>query len=341
MSQPITKLNQPLPTIEQPQGDFGRLLAQPHRASIETYVNASPEPVKAIEAFGKWIAKCGMFGCQREEQGMIIAIACIEMGIGLVEFGNTFDIMHNGKLRKKALAAQVQFEDLGGKVRWLDIGDSGTEKAEVELEFNGNKRAFKFTLDDARAAKIVKKDGAWETWQSEMLCARALSRGIARMCPRVYAGFEIDDESVPQLILVASTPATPANSVSRECAGDANKPKEQVSVGPAPSTSSAVSTEGQPRPADTSNPDEKAEAAAGLAPDPNGYRISEDMAKQLEAALANYIPASVDYMIKLGWISKEQAASGEAFRYVPEPKARDILSGQKRLDTFVKFATKK
>src|SRR5262245_10531422 len=124
-------------------------VAERPRTSLETYINASPVPTQAIESVGRWIAKSGMFGCTREEQGMIIAIVCIEKRIGIVEFSQTYDIMHNGKLRKKALAAQVEFEDLGGKVVWIDCGES-RQKAEVELSYQGQTRRFIFTIEDAR-----------------------------------------------------------------------------------------------------------------------------------------------------------------------------------------------
>lgn len=271
------------------------LLNRPH-SSIETYVNNSPDPLKAIEAFGKWISKSGMMGCQKEEQGMIIAIACIEMGIGLIEFAQTYDIMHNGKLRKKALAAHVEFVNLGGVVKWIDAGES-REKAEVELSYGGQVRKFTFSLEDAKRANLVKKDGAWETWTADMLCARVLSRGIARMCPKVYAGFEADEDSVPALLLPKSEPAAIA-------------PAPVQTPAPPPAPAAPVTPEA-PKPVETPGlltVEEAEQLAAKLGPD-NIVRAVAWMQRQQPA-----------------WLTAEQVASGEPFRFLTPKRVNKIMT---------------
>lgn len=303
---------------------FKELLSRPH-TSIETYVNAASDPIKAIESFGRWIAKSGMFKLQREEAGMIVAIACIEMRIGLIEFGQTFDVMHDGRLRKKALAAQVQFENLGGKVVWIDTGDKGSGKAEVKLIYQGQDRVFQFTKEDADKAGLLRgKDSNWEKWTSEMLCARALSRGIARMCPRVYAGFDDDNDSsvtvlAPELSLAASGPTqTVAVTVQPSAVVVAQPTAAAQPVESKPSEPPAANTESStPQPA---------------------FGISEEVAAKVMEAVQSDLIDVTDWMFdqdakmkekgKPGWISKEQALQHpeNPFRFLTHARAQQILS---------------
>ncbi len=291
--------------------DFERLLAKPS-ASLSTYVDKSSDPVKAIESFGNWIAKSGMFGCTKPEQGMVIAIACIEMRIGLVEFSQTFDIMHNGKLRKKALAAQVEFENLGGGVRWLDTGE-GRDKATVELTWKGQSRQFTFTIDEARKAGLVKKDGNWESWTSEMLCARVLSRGIARLCPRVYAGFESDDSAdVVPTTSPLPLPAKPAPAPAPAPAPVAKAPEPVPQPAPAAEPAPVAAPETAPAPAATEDfptTEEQAEAVAAAIGFENVVKAVKWMARQMPP-----------------WLTAEQAATPHAFRYLTAARRERILN---------------
>lgn len=285
--------------------EFQTLLDKPHRASIETYVNQSPDPTKAIERFGEWIGKSGMFGCTRTEQGMIIAITCIEMRIGLVEFAQTFDIMHNGKLRKKALAAQVEFEQLGGKVRWIDAGE-GREKAEAEFSYNGQTKTFRFTIEDARRANLVKKDGAWETWTADMLCVRVLSLGIKRLCPKIYAGFESDDSEQPSLVL----PKMESTLPKPEAAAPAPTPAAPAPASPATATQAVASA--------TAAASTSALLSVAEAEDLMTF-IGADNIDKAEAWMLRQLPP---------WLTPEQVASGNSFCYLT-PKRVARIRGNK------------
>lgn len=43
-----------------------------------------------------------------------------------------------------------------------------------------------FTIEEARKAKLIKSDSAWETYPSDLLFARAISRGTRRHCPHIW-----------------------------------------------------------------------------------------------------------------------------------------------------------
>jgi hypothetical protein len=52
-----------------------------------------------------------------------------------------------------------------------------------------------FTMDDAKAAKIVKPDGAWLTWPKNMLFWRTISNGVKMHCPELLGGVPVYTEA--------------------------------------------------------------------------------------------------------------------------------------------------
>ncbi len=290
-----------------PSNDFQNLLNRPY-ASIETYVNKADDSLAAIERLGQWIARCGMFGCDRSEQGNIIALSCIELGISLTEFARTYDLV-KGKLRKKALAAQVAFEDLGGVVEWIDIGDNGSGKAEAKLTYNGQSRVFSFTVEDAKKAGLDRgSESNWQKWQSEMLCARVLSRGIARLCPRVYAGCEdSDDAPAPVLQLSAPVSHKPEPVATRECDPE-----------PVQGKGEGVHTTSNPTP-----------PAVGAPENHERGQISKQLADEVAVAIGSHQPAAIAWMQRQTppWITKEQIAAVEnPFVFLTEMRAKKIIN---------------
>jgi hypothetical protein len=329
------------------QTDMERLAAMPHKshASIETYINSAPDHLKAIETVGQWIAKSTMFGADRVESGIIVAITCIEKQIGLVEFSRTYDLIptKNGiRLRKKALAAHAEFEDMGGKVTWLDLGDSGAENAEarVELEYKGQKRVFKFSQEDAKRAGLAggdKSSGMYARWPSQMLCSRALSDGIARLCPKVYAGCEDQDESAPSLVLPKSEAPLPVKSSEpvKPKAADSGAGSTVVVVPVEKLTPSTVVSAG-------GNGGDGSMAVVGTAiavqepvkepekPALTSTLISEELANQVHAALGEHVQKAFDWMLKRKWITqaqiKDPLAPANHFQFLSEDRAKSILA---------------
>jgi len=243
------------PSSPDTQSEMQRLLDKSHSPNMASLIDRTNDPMAAIDQLGTWLARSLVFGCQSKEQGIIIVLACRELGIGLTEFARTYEIVMN-KLRKKALAAHAEFLKLGGKVRWLDLG-SKDKPAAADLTFDGQTLKIEFSIDDARAAGLVKKDSNWEKWTSDMLCARVLSRGIARLAPQVYAGCEDDSSSavsemtgLPPLQLSVEETRT-VNETAKQIISEAKAEAERIVKLPTP---------------DVRSPDEKAEAAAGLAP---------------------------------------------------------------------------
>ena len=159
-------------------------------------------PVEAIERLGTMFAKSGMFGCERSEQGQLLAMICLAERKSPVEIMRTYDII-GGKLRKKALAALAEFRQRGGKHRWIKTGDEPAAKEDEreavgEFEFEGSKITVHFSIAQARKAGAIFKVGSnWIKTPGNMLRARVASNAVAMLAPEIFAGEGEDAEPVP------------------------------------------------------------------------------------------------------------------------------------------------
>lgn len=169
---------------------------------IELYSKLQ-DPVSAIEKIGRVFAKSGMFGCQKEEQGQVLAMICLSERKSPVQLLKTYHIV-DGNLSKKALAALAEFRQNGGKHRWLKSGDDATAKeddryAELELtDKEQNKTTYRYSMADAKAEGLVRKDSRWTKRPGNMLRARCITNGLGMLCPEIFAGEDEQEASPPQ-----------------------------------------------------------------------------------------------------------------------------------------------
>jgi hypothetical protein len=85
-----------------------------------------------------------------------------------------------------------------------------------------------FTIEDAKAAKIVKDDGAWKTWPKNMLFWRTISNGVKMHCPELLGGVpvytEADDfREIPAIGSVAGEEREPGWHISVQDAAEVEK----------------------------------------------------------------------------------------------------------------------
>lgn len=154
-------------------------------------------PLSAVEKAGDFIAKSGMFGCERKEQGMIIAATCYQEGLSFLEFKRTYH-NQNGELSMRADAMLAEFHKRGFKSKLLS---RDAEKASIELTTHYT-AAFTFTWDDAKAepfvygkdGRTIKKNYATPRARMQMLWARVISDGVRTMCPEIVAGTYTPEE---------------------------------------------------------------------------------------------------------------------------------------------------
>ena len=149
------------------------------------------DPIDAIEKMGNWFAKSGMFGCEKVEQGNILAMASILERKSPIEIADTYHLM-DGQLAMKSRAMLAKYRQAGGRVKWLETTDT-TCLAAWTLE--GETTEIGFTLAEAERMGIVKPKGGWTKQPAEMLRARATSRAVTMLCPEILVGGGVEDDN--------------------------------------------------------------------------------------------------------------------------------------------------
>ncbi len=154
------------------------------------------DPIVQIERMGKMFAKSGMFGCERPEQGEVLAMICVAENKSPVEITRTYHIVE-GKLSKKALAQLAEFRAKGGKHRWLRSGDEpaaneADRKAEGEFTFEGVTVKYGYSLADAKTECVLRPNSRWTKRPGNMLRARCITNALGMLCPEIVAGEDND-----------------------------------------------------------------------------------------------------------------------------------------------------
>lgn len=183
-------------------------------------------PLEFAREMGKAMALSGIFGCRNEQQGIVLAMACLAEKKNPIELARTYHII-DGKLSMRADAMLAEFRARGGKHRWLKTGDDG-QQAEVELAIDGQKQVVSFTMQDAHRAELVRPKSNWVKYPGEMLRARAVSKGIRMLAPEIVAGCyvpeEIEDGHVIDVEVAAEKPPTAKELMRQRAAAAKGKP---------------------------------------------------------------------------------------------------------------------
>lgn len=215
------------------------------------------DPLAAVRGFGEFFARSGMFGCDKLEQGQVLAMACLAERKSPFEIKRTYHLM-NGELSMRADAMLAELRKRGGKHRVIE---RSAELCTIEVTYDGETIRTSFSHEEAKAepfyyqkdGKTPKKNWATPRARMQVLWARVVSDSVRTICPEIVAGTyapeELDDTqsaAVPVEIKITPQPAKTEPA----------KPK------PAP----VVEVEVVAEPVPEAKADEKAEAAAGVAP---------------------------------------------------------------------------
>lgn len=164
--------------------------------AVELYKQMG-DPMIAAMKMGEFLTKSNMFGCGKSEQGIIIALTCMQEGISLIDFNRTYHII-NDKLAMRADAMLAKFNARGGKHKIIEYSP---DRAAVELTIDGQSTTFELTWKDAQLepfAKTGKGEIAFNystpLKRSQMMWARVTSRGVRAMAPGIVAGFCTEEE---------------------------------------------------------------------------------------------------------------------------------------------------
>lgn len=203
------------------------------------------DPLAFITTFGTALARSGMFGCQCDEQGQIIAATCLMEGITPLDFRRTYHIVQ-GTPSMRSDAMLAEFRRLGGKHKVIA---RTPDHAEVELIDDGQSHRFSLTWEQAikedftharpkgdDADKIpvekwpVKDNYKYPRKRMQMLWARVVSDGVRTLRPEIVAGHytpeEVEDFGVAGEVRYTTPPPLSAEAAIAQAAGRPPEPTE-------------------------------------------------------------------------------------------------------------------
>ena len=160
---------------------------------IQTYEKMNDLP--SVQALGGAIATSGMFGCDKPEQGVIIALQCIAENKAPLEMAKNYHLV-KGKLTKRADSMLADFKRSGGKIKWGDL-----KNREVQLgtftDPDGNAYEVSYSITDAKAAGVynTKADSPWQKTPAAMMRARLVSETLRAIAPEIVTGVYTPEEA--------------------------------------------------------------------------------------------------------------------------------------------------
>lgn len=168
-----------------------------------------------IEQLGNWFARSGLFGCEKAEQGMVLAMACLTEKKSPVQLLKEYHIIQ-GKLCKTSASMLSDYKRAGGKCQWIS-GLTDGEKATARFTFKENDIEATYTLKDAEREGLTQKGGSWKRNTADMLRARLVSKTLRMIAPEVEGGAIYEPSEIeaihisPTANTTTTTTIAPAN----------------------------------------------------------------------------------------------------------------------------------
>ena len=152
--------------------------------------------MEAIKVLGSSIFKSGLFGCDRIEQGEVLAMQCLSERKSPLELARTYHFIQ-GQLAIRADALLAKFIASGGIVEWTERTDTkvvatftkGVMKAVITADLDEYKR------NGTAFSAPGKLKANWEKWPRRMLTARAISEGVRLISPDCCFGVAVYEDS--------------------------------------------------------------------------------------------------------------------------------------------------
>lgn len=166
-----------------------------HTPSEGDVYNRMLDPLQAVERLGEMIASSGMFGCQKIEQGQVLALQCMTERKAPLEMAKVYHIIE-GKLSMRADAMLAKFQMSGGTVKWTRRDD---KVVEATFTLAGSSLPFRATLEEFVANGVATgRDGKlkdnWRKFPRQMLTARVVSEAVRLLAPQVVFGVYTPEE---------------------------------------------------------------------------------------------------------------------------------------------------
>ncbi len=183
------------------------------------------DPIATIKALGEIISKSGMAGCEKIEQGEMLAWECIAQKKSPFEILREFHLVSGGKLTMRADNMLARFMAAGGTVEWKQFD---TEAAIGIWSFGTNQKIeISYTIEDAKKALPNLWSGvAWKAGSgyakdpAAQIRARCISKAVRMICPQAIVGLHLPDEigetAIDAAPVITSAPLLGAKSVAED-----------------------------------------------------------------------------------------------------------------------------
>lgn len=165
--------------------------------ALSTTVFDRMDPLQFIDVMGKAFGMSGAGGCKNEQQGKVMALACLTERKNVFQIAREYHLI-DGKLSIKSETMLIRFKKAGGIVKWINNGIDGKE-ARLELSKDGITVEYQFTIEMAKKAGYIKKDSNWDKRPDQMLRARCISDLIRMQWPEISDG-DYTEEEVADII---------------------------------------------------------------------------------------------------------------------------------------------
>ncbi len=139
-------------------------------------------------------------------QGVVKILAGRELGFPAIASMRHIYV-HNGHIGLQATLIATQIRRSG--TYDYRIVESSDTKCEIEFlrlkdEWRVEGKAS-FTIEEAKRAGLIKDKSAWQTYPSDLLFARAMTRGQRRFCPDVFGQTVYSEEEVREIAAAEPT----------------------------------------------------------------------------------------------------------------------------------------
>ena len=313
------------------------------KLTLATIVANADNRLAAIESAGRMMAKSGFYGLDNEAAGQVMVLTCLELGIGPLEYSRTFDCIL-GKPRKKAAAALVEFERMGGEFAWAETGDEivsemvetrtkqkvMNQRAAIVLKLGKKEVRYSYSVADAIQEELWKPGSRWAKRPGNMLRARCISNGLGIGWPSMYAG-ELDDDSdaVPTTINLSNVQPVPqpAQPARQQAAAVTVAPSSPAPTQPPPGqTAPAPSLATVPDPVVSAHAGQPTNPAAVSLPASPVINVSKQLPPDLMVALGAAIGTGNMVLATKWLLAQKWINPGEDPSYLTVVRANKIIA---------------
>lgn len=161
-------------------------------AQVPSTFDRIDNPLAFIESMGKTFGFTGVCGCKNENEGRLVALACLSERVNPFELGKRYHLI-DGKLSMRSDNMLAEFRARGGKHKWVEDGSDG-QRATLQLIYDGQDVTVSFTMKEAKDSGLIRSGSAWVKDPAAMLRARCISRGIRMVAPEVVVGLYTPEE---------------------------------------------------------------------------------------------------------------------------------------------------